>query len=139
MTAADGFHWFVFGFGDMNRLGEFFLANIDTPIMSVIIALVVQGMYAWRVYILSRFRVITGLIIFVGAFAWCVIVVRFDKRACVIVHPCTSCWRSWYWHRGQFPSSLVVNLIFTWVQEPKSWNDIKLATEIHEIFYSMSE
>lgn len=61
-TVADGFHWFVFGFGDMNKLGEFFLANFDSPMMSAVIALVVQGMYAWRVYHLSKLRVITGVI-----------------------------------------------------------------------------
>lgn len=65
-TAADGFHWFVFGFGDMDRLGEFYLANFDSPMMSAVIAFVVQIMYAWRVYHLSKLRVVTGLICVVG-------------------------------------------------------------------------
>ncbi|KAF5364136.1 hypothetical protein D9756_000146 [Leucocoprinus leucothites] len=64
LTVADGFHWFVFGFGDMDKLAEFFLANFDTPMMSVVIAFIVQCMYAWRVYVLSKLRVITGVIVF---------------------------------------------------------------------------
>ena len=61
-TVADGFHWFVFGFGDMDRLGEFFLANFDSPMMSAVIAFIVQNVYAWRVYHLSKLKAITGVI-----------------------------------------------------------------------------
>lgn len=67
-TVADGFHWFVFGYGDMNRLHEFFLANFDTPIMSSIVALLVQGIYAWRVYRLSKLKALTGVISLVRIF-----------------------------------------------------------------------
>lgn len=77
-TAADGFHWFVFGFGDMDRLGEFFLANFDSPMMSAVIALVVQGAYAWRVYHLSKLRVITGVICLVGIFWPKILIQRID-------------------------------------------------------------
>ncbi|KAF5348919.1 hypothetical protein D9756_009830 [Leucocoprinus leucothites] len=62
MTVADGFHWFVFGFGDVNALGEFFLANFDSPMMSSVVALVVQSMYAWRLYRLSKSKVLTYII-----------------------------------------------------------------------------
>ncbi|KAF5364140.1 hypothetical protein D9756_000142 [Leucocoprinus leucothites] len=46
LTVADGFHCF------------------DTPIMSVTIAFIVQCMYAWRVYILSNLKVVSGIIVF---------------------------------------------------------------------------
>jgi hypothetical protein len=67
-TVADGFHWFVFGYGDMQKLNEFFLSNFDTPIMSAVIALVVQSVYAWRVWHLSGLKFISGLIVLVRKF-----------------------------------------------------------------------
>ncbi|KAF8876259.1 hypothetical protein BD779DRAFT_1449536, partial [Infundibulicybe gibba] len=41
LSTADAFHWFAFGFGNMEYLDEYFLANFDTPILGSIIALVV--------------------------------------------------------------------------------------------------
>ncbi|KXN89423.1 hypothetical protein AN958_05714 [Leucoagaricus sp. SymC.cos] len=63
-SVADGWHRYVVGFGDMNIADDMFLANFDTPIMDAIIALVVQGMYAWRVYHLSKLKWLTALICF---------------------------------------------------------------------------
>ncbi|KAF9449485.1 hypothetical protein P691DRAFT_667400, partial [Macrolepiota fuliginosa MF-IS2] len=65
-TVADGFHWFVYGFGNVEQLSEFFLANFDSPMMGSVIALVVQLVYAWRVYHLSGLKSITGLICLVS-------------------------------------------------------------------------
>ncbi|KAJ3560490.1 hypothetical protein NP233_g10803 [Leucocoprinus birnbaumii] len=62
LTVADGFHWFVFGFGDTGALNEFFFANFDSPIMTAIVALVVQCMYAWRVYRISQAKFLTLVI-----------------------------------------------------------------------------
>ncbi|KAF9442074.1 hypothetical protein P691DRAFT_765606 [Macrolepiota fuliginosa MF-IS2] len=62
MTVADGFHWFVFGYGDVRKLGEYNLANIDSPIMCSVIALISQGVYCWRIYRLSRWKVPTLII-----------------------------------------------------------------------------
>ncbi|KAJ3558024.1 hypothetical protein NP233_g11594 [Leucocoprinus birnbaumii] len=62
LTVADGFHWFVFGFGNTSALNEFFFANFDSPIMTAIVALVVQCMYAWRVYRISQAKFFTLII-----------------------------------------------------------------------------
>ncbi|KAF9444046.1 hypothetical protein P691DRAFT_737054 [Macrolepiota fuliginosa MF-IS2] len=62
MSAADGFHWFVFGYGDTRKLGEYFLANFDAPMMYSIIALISQGVYCWRIYHLSGWKVPTLII-----------------------------------------------------------------------------
>ncbi|KAF9449483.1 hypothetical protein P691DRAFT_727879 [Macrolepiota fuliginosa MF-IS2] len=62
MTVADGFHWFVYGYGDLTKLGEYYLANFDSPIICSIIALISQGVYCWRIYFLSKWRVPTLII-----------------------------------------------------------------------------
>ncbi|KXN91145.1 hypothetical protein AN958_02829 [Leucoagaricus sp. SymC.cos] len=62
MTVADGFHWFVYGYGNMDRLGEYYLANFDSPILCSIIALISQGVYCWRIYHLSQWKVPTFII-----------------------------------------------------------------------------
>ncbi|KAF9447787.1 hypothetical protein P691DRAFT_819590 [Macrolepiota fuliginosa MF-IS2] len=62
MSVADGFHWFVFGYGDIRKLGEYYLANFDSPIMGSVIALISQGVYCWRIYHLSRWKVPTMVI-----------------------------------------------------------------------------
>ncbi|KAF7776835.1 hypothetical protein Agabi119p4_5228 [Agaricus bisporus var. burnettii] len=62
MTVADGFHWFVYGFGSIKKLGEYFLANFDSPILCSIIALISQGVYCWRIYYLSRWKIPTIII-----------------------------------------------------------------------------
>ncbi|EKM78273.1 hypothetical protein AGABI1DRAFT_129392 [Agaricus bisporus var. burnettii JB137-S8] len=65
MSVADGFHWFVDGYGVGDQLSEFFLAAIDTPILCTLIAVISQGAYCWRIYRLSGWRVITSLIVVV--------------------------------------------------------------------------
>ncbi|KAF9452085.1 hypothetical protein P691DRAFT_630572, partial [Macrolepiota fuliginosa MF-IS2] len=59
MSIADGFHWFVYGYGKRAQLQEFFLANIDSPIMCVVITLISQGAYCWRIYRLSGRKLVT--------------------------------------------------------------------------------
>jgi len=59
MSLADGFHWFVYGYGKPAQLQEFFLANIDSPIICTCIALISQGAYCWRIYRLSNWKLVT--------------------------------------------------------------------------------
>jgi len=54
LTVADGFHWFVHGFGNMDQLSDFYLSNLDTPIMNSITGLIVQTTCCWRIYLLSK-------------------------------------------------------------------------------------
>lgn len=70
MSLMDGFHWFVYGYGDFRKLGEFYLANIDSPIMCSIIALISQGVYCWRIYHLSRWKAPMVVIGLVGLTTW---------------------------------------------------------------------
>lgn len=59
MSLADGFHWFVYGYGKPKQLQEYFLANFDTPIICTCITIISQGAYCWRIYRLSGQRLMT--------------------------------------------------------------------------------
>ncbi|KAF8878871.1 hypothetical protein BD779DRAFT_1628376 [Infundibulicybe gibba] len=61
-TTADAFHWFAFGFGDMDSLGELFLSNIDSPILGSIIAFIVQLVFCGRIWALSQSKILSGAI-----------------------------------------------------------------------------
>ncbi|KAF8890380.1 hypothetical protein BD779DRAFT_1517218 [Infundibulicybe gibba] len=62
LSTADAFHWFAFGFGNMDTLAQYFLANFDTPILGSAIALIVQLMFCNRVWTLSKSKLLTGFI-----------------------------------------------------------------------------
>ncbi|KAJ7828711.1 hypothetical protein B0H13DRAFT_2373056 [Mycena leptocephala] len=54
MVTADAFHWFVYGFGNMDRLNDTFLNSWDVPLLDAVISLVVQGFYCWRIHVLRK-------------------------------------------------------------------------------------
>ncbi|KAF8875054.1 hypothetical protein BD779DRAFT_1450397, partial [Infundibulicybe gibba] len=62
LSTADAFHWFAFGFGNMDRLAEFFLSNIDTPILGSVVAFVVQLVFCGRIWALGKSKVLSGVI-----------------------------------------------------------------------------
>ncbi|KAJ6551404.1 hypothetical protein B0H19DRAFT_168732 [Mycena capillaripes] len=66
LVTADAFHWFVFGFGNMNQLDDTFLNSWDVPLLDALISLIVQVFYCWRIYVLRKSWVFPGLIIFVS-------------------------------------------------------------------------
>ncbi|KAF9048053.1 hypothetical protein BDZ89DRAFT_802289 [Hymenopellis radicata] len=66
LITADAFHWFVFGFGDMNRLNDTFLNSWDVPLLDSVIALIVQCFYSWRIYVLQKSLVFPVLIVLVS-------------------------------------------------------------------------
>ncbi|KAH9071164.1 hypothetical protein EDB83DRAFT_2673882 [Lactarius deliciosus] len=54
LTGADGFFWFVGGFGDFERLKNSHFAPIDVPIMTTFIAFMVQIYFCYRIWTLTR-------------------------------------------------------------------------------------
>jgi hypothetical protein len=66
MAMVDGFHWFVYDFGDYDALLDFKLSSIDSPIFDAVIAFVVQLVYCWRIWLLSKWRVFPCIIAFVS-------------------------------------------------------------------------
>ncbi|KAF8918295.1 hypothetical protein CPB85DRAFT_73311 [Mucidula mucida] len=66
LVTADAFHWFVFGFGDMNRLDDTFLNSWDVPLLDSVIALIVQCFYSWRIYVLQKSAIFPVLIVLVS-------------------------------------------------------------------------
>ncbi len=66
MTMKDAFHWFVFNFGNYDALLHSGLSGIDAPVMDGIIAIIVQFVYCWRVWVLSKWRVFPAFIALVS-------------------------------------------------------------------------
>ncbi|KAJ7510693.1 hypothetical protein B0H11DRAFT_1031544 [Mycena galericulata] len=54
LVTADAFHWFVYGFGNMDRLNDTFLNSWDVPLLDSVISLVVQVFYCWRILALRK-------------------------------------------------------------------------------------
>jgi len=97
MSVADGFHWFVYGYGNIDKLGEYYLANFDSPIISSIIAFISQGVYCWRIYYLGRSKISAFVIAFVSDDF-----TRVDLKSSVITKDLMlpSCRGIWYWYCG---------------------------------------
>ncbi|KAI0742420.1 hypothetical protein C8Q80DRAFT_1273096 [Daedaleopsis nitida] len=70
MVTADAFHWFVFGFGNMNRLDDTFLNSWDVPFLDAIITTVVQVFYCWRIWVLRK-SLVFPIIIFLVSLTQC--------------------------------------------------------------------
>ncbi|KAF9460302.1 hypothetical protein BDZ94DRAFT_1311674 [Collybia nuda] len=66
LSTADAFHWFAYGFGNMNTLGTAYISAFDAPIMNSFMAFMVQLFYSWRLWILSKSRVLVMVIVIVG-------------------------------------------------------------------------
>ncbi|KAJ7666628.1 hypothetical protein DFH06DRAFT_1383835 [Mycena polygramma] len=54
LVTADAFHWFVFGFGNVDHLDDTFLNSWDVPLLDAVVALIVQAFYCWRIYVLRK-------------------------------------------------------------------------------------
>jgi len=66
MVTADAFHWFVFGFGNMDQLDNTFLNSWDVVLIDAVVALIVQTFYCWRIYLLQKSYILPIFIILVS-------------------------------------------------------------------------
>lgn len=57
----DAFFWFAYHFGDIGKVYQFHFAAFDVPTLDAIIALIVQMVYCWRIWVLSKWRVMPVL------------------------------------------------------------------------------
>lgn len=62
MVTADAFHWFVFGFGNLNKLDDTFLNSWDVVLIDSVVALIVQTFYCWRIYLLQKSYILPAFI-----------------------------------------------------------------------------
>ncbi|KAJ7664422.1 hypothetical protein DFH06DRAFT_1323969 [Mycena polygramma] len=67
LVTADAFHWFVFGFGNVDQLDDTFLNSWDVPLLDAVVALIVQAFYCWRIYVLRKSLVYPVTITLVSA------------------------------------------------------------------------
>jgi uncharacterized membrane protein len=54
LSAADLYHWFAVGYGNLDYLDQTYLSPVDTPMLCGIMASIVQIFYAYRIYALRR-------------------------------------------------------------------------------------
>ncbi|KAK0236463.1 hypothetical protein EDD85DRAFT_954322 [Armillaria nabsnona] len=66
LVAHDTFATFGYGFGDMDALARINFFWLTVPIMSAVAACVGQGFYAYRIFILSKSRIIPVFVICVS-------------------------------------------------------------------------
>ncbi|KAJ7137302.1 hypothetical protein C8R46DRAFT_1234692 [Mycena filopes] len=66
LVTADAFHWFVYGFGNMDQLNDTFLNSWDVPLLDSVISLIVQIFYCWRIYVLRSSVIFPALIALVS-------------------------------------------------------------------------
>ncbi|KAI9433053.1 hypothetical protein H4582DRAFT_1028077 [Lactarius indigo] len=53
LTGADIYHWFVAGFGNVERLQHSHFTPIDFPLFNTIISFIVQGYFCYRIWVLN--------------------------------------------------------------------------------------
>ncbi|KIK53876.1 hypothetical protein GYMLUDRAFT_207154 [Collybiopsis luxurians FD-317 M1] len=81
LATYDAFNWFVYGWGNLPALYQLYSSFLNIPILSSVIALIVQVFFGWRIWRLSQSRVAFGLVIVlallqmgggiaVGVFLW---------------------------------------------------------------------
>ncbi len=60
LTMDDLFFWFVYNFGDSEKIFQFHWA-FDIPSLDAVIGFLVQIVYCWRIWILSGWKVIPAV------------------------------------------------------------------------------
>ena len=68
LITAVAFDNFVYGYGSLTALTAFHNSWFSVTVMSSIASSVVQCFFAWRIYIISRSKLLTGIIVTVRAF-----------------------------------------------------------------------
>lgn len=68
----DVFFWFVYNFGDANKLLQIRWV-FDTPVLDAIVGFIVQAVYCWRIWVLSGWRTVSVLT-FVVSLLQCVLI-----------------------------------------------------------------
>ena len=62
MITQGAFYIYVYHFGNPEALAFVYNGWFALPAMCAIVSMVVQGFYAWRIYVLSKLHVIVGAI-----------------------------------------------------------------------------
>ena len=66
LLTAGGFTIFVDHYGDVDELTNICYGWLALAIMVAVVSMVVQGFFAWRIYMLSNLRILVGLILTVS-------------------------------------------------------------------------
>lgn len=66
LLSASAFQIFVYHYGDVGIVTKIYNGWFTIPVMAAMISMVVQSFFAWRIYIISRLRVLVGCIVTVS-------------------------------------------------------------------------
>ena len=67
LLSASAFQIFVYHYGDVEIVTKIYNGWFTLPVMSAMISMVIQAFFAWRIYLLSKLRVLAGGIVAVSA------------------------------------------------------------------------
>ncbi|KAF9563237.1 hypothetical protein CPC08DRAFT_749080 [Agrocybe pediades] len=70
MLTAQGFQTFASGFGDIRAILRVYLLWFSVPILSSSVSLVVQVFYGYRIMVLSKSKIMAGLIFSLAVIQW---------------------------------------------------------------------
>lgn len=62
LLSASAFQIFVYHYGDVEIVTRIYNGWFTIPVMSAMISMVVQTFFAWRIYRLSKLRLLAGVI-----------------------------------------------------------------------------
>ncbi|KAH8989269.1 hypothetical protein EDB92DRAFT_2115358 [Lactarius akahatsu] len=119
LNGADLYYWFVSGFGNMDHLTAPYVSPFDVPIIGVIVALIVEFFFVYRIWVLSRR----------SSWFLCLLICLFS-----IVSAAAGIYTGIYTHvRENFPSGRMLKVLaLTWVSGNAS-ADILIAGSL--LFY----
>ena len=66
LITQGAFYIYVYRFGQPEALALVYNGWFALPVMCAMLSMVVQGFYAWRIYVLSKMHVIVGAIVTVS-------------------------------------------------------------------------
>ncbi|KAF9063595.1 hypothetical protein BDP27DRAFT_1426761 [Rhodocollybia butyracea] len=133
MMSADAFHWFVFGFGNMDQLNDTFLNSWDVPFLDSIISLVVQLFYCWRIYVLRNrsllFPVIIGVVSLVqcgAGIATAVVAHRLGKLSLIS----TEVVEQTIWLVGSVVADILITIVLSWTLLRTRSNELRTSDSV---------
>jgi len=66
MVMVNCFEWFVYDFGNYRNLFMFKLSSVISLFFNGVIVFLVQLVYCWRIWVLSKWRILPGVVAFVS-------------------------------------------------------------------------
>jgi len=66
LATWDAYHWFCAGFGDLGILTKPLASPYDSPVIDAVVSLFVQLFFCWRIWVLSKSKIMALVIAFIS-------------------------------------------------------------------------